>query len=821
MKRVAIIGTQGVPAHYGGFESLAENLLAYASKEVEYTVFCSSRDLAREPGDTYRGARLRYVALRANGAQSILYDGLSLFRALRGYDALLVLGVSGGLFFPLVRCFLSRKTRLIVNIDGLEHRRQKWSRMARFVLRVSERLAVRFSDVVVADNPAIADYVRETYPLSRWGTRLVTIAYGGDHVRREVASDRSLQILDKYGVKQNSYAFALCRVEPENNCHLILEAFEKAGKMPLLFVGNWDHSPWARTLKKRYENRPGIRLAGAVYDLDELAVLRSNAALYVHAHSAGGTNPSLVEAMFFGRPVLAFDVNYNRKTTFGKARYFRTAEQLAGMLALPYPESDAAALEKLAFEHYCWKDIVAGYERLYEPSLGEPSSTAHALTAASGPAENGRTKMLVSAYACEPGLGSEVGVGWHWVLELSRRFEVWVLTRRSNRPAIEKWVAETGGNPHLHFLWYDLPRWARWWKKGRRGIHLYYTLWQRFSDSIIRKTLREEGIDIFHHLTYGNMLWEVSRSGRRAKTFIWGPVGGMETVPSSYSRFYSLRSRLFEGLRRLTVALAPLSPAFHRRCREASLILCKTEISREKIPAKYRGKAVLFTDVAVENEAAFTPEAGWQPAEPAQKDFVDFLSVGRLEGWRGFDLVLEAFAKARFEASLRRALMEEDLPPMRLTLMGGGPDAGKLRRLARSLGLSKDYVTFTGKVPMEVYRRFVSGCDVLVNASLREGAVTVSFDSLALGKPLICLDTTGYTRYFSDEYSILIPRLDAERERSREEVIADLTKAMLALAVDEKRRKEMGEKARRAGEHFSWSRHGEEICDIVSKCVPL
>ena len=124
MKRVAIIGTQGVPARYGGFESLAENLLSYASDQVQYTVFCSSRDLPREEGKTYRGASLRYVGLKANGAQSILYDGLSLLRSLRGYDALLVLGVSGGLFFPLVRCFLSPKTRLIVNIDGLEHRRE-------------------------------------------------------------------------------------------------------------------------------------------------------------------------------------------------------------------------------------------------------------------------------------------------------------------------------------------------------------------------------------------------------------------------------------------------------------------------------------------------------------------------------------------------------------------------------------------------------------------------------------------------------------------------------------------------------------------------
>lgn len=439
-----------------------------------------------------------------------------------------------------------------------------------------------------------------------------------------------------------------------------------------------------------------------------------------------------------------------------------------------------------------------------------------------------RKKIFVSAYACEPDLGSEVGVGWHWVLEMSKRFDLWVLTRQSNRRAIENWRrrvlqnseptldANSEAAKNIHFLYYDLPRWARWWKKGRRGVHLYYTLWQTFSNSIVRETMRREGIEIFHHLTYGNVLWKVSSFGQKSPYFIWGPVGGLETIPEQYTRFYSFKSRLQEGIRRMLVRSIPFNLGFKNRCRDASLILCKTDITRHCIPAKYREKAVLFTDVAVEKMESILP-----PKEEvsSEKEQVDFLTVGRLEGWRGFDLVLEAFAKAKFNAQLR-TMAGERLKSMHLTLMGGGPDAKKLQSHACSLGLTQDDVTFTGRVPMSVYRQFIAGSDVVVNASLKEGAVTVSFDSLSLGKPLICLDTTGYTRYFDEDYSVLIPRLEEGRERSREEVIASLADAMLRLMDDDLRVK-LGQNAHKVGEKFSWDYHGNEICDILLKCVSL
>lgn len=376
-KRVAIIGTRGVPARYGGFESLVENLLDHASDGVEYTVFCSSKDLRTSTSgvDTaalpamYKGACLKYVALHANGAQSMFYDLISMLRCLRGYDTLLVLGVSGCLFLPLIRLLLSRKTRLVINIDGLEHKRDKWNRLARWILLTSEKMAVHYADTVISDNKAITDYVVNTYG-PRSGEALVTIAYGGDHVFRDVPQERQREILAGYGLRSGAYAVSVCRIEPENNCHITLEAFsrvaaESAEALPLLLIGNWEHSDWARRLRERFRDCPGVILADAVYDLDVLFTLRSHAALYVHGHSAGGTNPSLVEAMFFGRPIFAYDVAYNRESTFGAAVYFRDAGELVREIRAFTVSTDGAGLERLAGEHYRWADIAARYEKIY------------------------------------------------------------------------------------------------------------------------------------------------------------------------------------------------------------------------------------------------------------------------------------------------------------------------------------------------------------------------------------------------------------------------------------------------------------------------
>ncbi len=306
---------------------------------------------------TYKGAVLRYIPLHANGIQSIPYDIWSMLKVIgKRYDTAVVLGTSGCLFLPLFRLFYRKK--LIVNIDGLEHRRAKWGRAARWVLRNSERMAVKCADVIIADNQGIAEYVKQTYRMNP-----VVIAYGGDHVQRTVSEQCQVEILHEYGVTSGQYVVTVCRVEPENNSRMILEAFAAAGK-ELIFVGNWNRSEYSRGLKNEFEKYAHIHFVDSEYNLDKLYALRNHCACYIHGHSAGGTNPSLVEAMFFGRPILCYDVIYNRETTFRKAYYWKTTEELQQLLERSDLKGDE--MRKLAEKAYVWKHIAKQYEALYE-----------------------------------------------------------------------------------------------------------------------------------------------------------------------------------------------------------------------------------------------------------------------------------------------------------------------------------------------------------------------------------------------------------------------------------------------------------------------
>lgn len=355
MKKIAIIGTQGVPANYGGFETLVENIIGEnCSNGIQYTVFCSGKDMPTKI-EEHKGARLKYVPLRANGVQSIPYDILSMVRAICGYDAILILGVSGCVFLPIFRLFCWKS--IIVNIDGLEYRRAKWKPWVKRFLKLSEKIAVRFADVIITDNKGIQDYVREEY-----GKETTLIAYGGNHALIDITKEREEEILKSYNLERNNYSISVCRIEPENNCHITLETF-KNNKEKLVFIGNWYRNGYSRKLKEEYSGFDNLILLDCIYDLEILYTLRHNAKYYIHGHSAGGTNPSLVEAMFFGQPILAYDIIYNRETTKNKAHYYKNAEELTALIANGV--DNGMELKEIACEEYTWDKIAKQYEALY------------------------------------------------------------------------------------------------------------------------------------------------------------------------------------------------------------------------------------------------------------------------------------------------------------------------------------------------------------------------------------------------------------------------------------------------------------------------
>lgn len=409
--RVAVIGTVGVPACYGGFESLVDNLLDFTPPNVEYTVFCSAKKYETHL-ETYKGAKLVYLDRDANGKDSILYDFESMKMALRApvnADILLVLGVSGCVFLPYIRRIF--KGKIITNIDGLEWRRDKWNFLAKKFLKLSEKMAVKYSDIVIGDNKGITDYVKDEY-----NKDAVLIAYGGDQVsrveddslfekypflkanvviepsRNDLVNDEKVVSSASTTAKQNlrtsagnffiPYSVTVCRIEPENNIHIILEAFSKLPNHTLLIVGNWEKSDYGNSLKEKYSAFQNIHLLDPIYEPHTINWLRSNAALYIHGHSAGGTNPSLAEAMNLGLPILAFDCVYNRATTEEKCLYWKNADELEREVEeILRPSANETLFRKSAGGSlrskiardmqeagkrlYTWKTIADKYNELY------------------------------------------------------------------------------------------------------------------------------------------------------------------------------------------------------------------------------------------------------------------------------------------------------------------------------------------------------------------------------------------------------------------------------------------------------------------------
>ena len=350
----------GIPARYGGWETLAEYLIKFLNKDFAFYIFCSSSIYKTNKKDIMYDAKRIFLPLKANGIQSVPYDIFSLILSCIFADVILVLGISGCIFLPVIKLFTSKQ--IVVAIDGLEWNRNKWSIIAKIFLKFSELMAVKFSTNIVSDNPEIMKYIKRKYHKYSH-----LIEYGSDHAQRLPITQRELKSL---GIKKSEYALSLSRIEPENNCHIILEAFKNNSDKYLVYIGNWDNSKYGQTLKERYKHCENISIIDAIYDISLLNKIRSNAILYVHGHSCGGTNPALIESMYLGLPIIAFDVIFNRATTGNSALFFSNKDQLAYNVnllneKLHLKSQIGRKLKQIAEEKYLWSIIASKYKMLF------------------------------------------------------------------------------------------------------------------------------------------------------------------------------------------------------------------------------------------------------------------------------------------------------------------------------------------------------------------------------------------------------------------------------------------------------------------------
>ncbi len=319
--RIAFIGSVGVPNRYGGFESFLEAcapVWVHDGHEIFVTCY-SGAYTSREP--VWKNVRRIFIPIPANGIYSIFHDLVAFFMTFWHSDAVVVLGVSGGIWFPLMRAFCAAKgVRLVVNIDGVEWRR-KTSIFRRLYLYISDRIAQQFSHAVVYDNEALFACV-----LRNKKSDSFMIAYPGD-------PDNPILANDENPTSSARSVLTICRIEPENNCHVLLEAAASAGITSYVFIGNWAASSYGIRLRQRYGSIPGFHLMDPYYEKDGIANYRRQCDVYLHGHSVGGTNPSLVEMLFYDCDIIAFDCPYNRATGGAAISYFSNIDDLRLLLS--------------------------------------------------------------------------------------------------------------------------------------------------------------------------------------------------------------------------------------------------------------------------------------------------------------------------------------------------------------------------------------------------------------------------------------------------------------------------------------------------------
>jgi glycosyltransferase involved in cell wall biosynthesis len=356
---VMIAGTRGIPAQHGGFETFAEDFSLYlVEKGHTVTVYCQEEAGTKPWEDEWRGIRCVHFGGGSGGLGTMLFDWKSVCHSLKEKGVVLTLGYNTGILSFLYR-FAGMSS--LMNMDGIEWKRKKWSRIERAWLWFNERAGALAAHHLIADHPEIEKHLRRHTAAAK----IAVIPYGAESV-----ASVPLDPLEPFGLTAGEYFLLVARAEPENSILEIVQAFSQHPRSKRLVVlGNY--KPQSNPYQKSVMDAAGenVSFLGAIYDSGILTALRFHAAAYIHGHTVGGTNPSLVEALAVGNAVVAHDNPFNRWVAGPCALYFQDAEQLAAIFDLLEAEpSRLASMQQGSLirhrDRFQQGRVLASYERL-------------------------------------------------------------------------------------------------------------------------------------------------------------------------------------------------------------------------------------------------------------------------------------------------------------------------------------------------------------------------------------------------------------------------------------------------------------------------
>lgn len=380
MQHVFIIGSRGLPAQYGGFETFVDQLVSHqVSPDIQYHVACLSNNQAYQHFD-FKGIDCFTIkAPRLGLARVIAYDMMAINYALKhikkqGIEQPIfyVLGNTIGAFVaPFARKIHKMGGRFYINPDGLEWKRAKWAKPIQAYLKYSEKIMTRHADLVISDNPGIESYIKEAYPWSK----TTYIAYGTDLSPTSLNSqdNKVREFYQKWQTQEKNYYLILGRFVPENNYETAIREFMASStKRDLVIICNQEGNPYFEELRARtgFDQDPRVKFVGTVYDQDLLKYIRKEAFAYIHGHEVGGTNPGLLEALAQTDLNLVLGVSFNQTVAKDSAHYWtKETGNLAHLIDRVDSLEDVSEWGQRAKanmkQNFTWEKIVGEYEELF------------------------------------------------------------------------------------------------------------------------------------------------------------------------------------------------------------------------------------------------------------------------------------------------------------------------------------------------------------------------------------------------------------------------------------------------------------------------